>query len=184
MIHIVRSQATSQQIADMLEALSDYIKLAMDVRRGVLAGGGVMQADCESALLDEGSMQEDVWGADWYPSSQQVAYESLPSNNATCVMICPGGLAVWRRTCAASNRRRAVMKTARRLKVCWMKASISLNGRQPKRILTKPQSWSSCRCNWHAGSTSGMIFGTIQCGAGKWPNSRGAGRIECWNYPA
>jgi hypothetical protein len=77
MIHIVRAQATSQQIADMLEALSDYIKLAVDVRRGVLAGGGVMQADCESALLDESSMQEDVWGADWYPSSQQVAYESL-----------------------------------------------------------------------------------------------------------
>jgi len=77
MIHIIRSRATAQQIADMLEALSDYIKLAVDVQRGILAGGGAMRADCESVLLDDGSVQEDVWGADWYPSSQQVAYESL-----------------------------------------------------------------------------------------------------------
>lgn len=77
MIHIIRSRATAQQMAEMLEALSDYIKLAVDVQRGILAGGGAMQADCESVLLDDGSLQEDVWGADWYPSSQQVAYESL-----------------------------------------------------------------------------------------------------------
>jgi len=77
MIHIIRSQATAQQIADMLEALNDYIKLAVDVQRGILAGGGAMHADCESMLLEDGSLQEDVWGADWYPASQQIAYESL-----------------------------------------------------------------------------------------------------------
>ena len=36
-----------------------------------------MRADCGSMLLEDGSVQENVWGADWYPSSQQVAYESL-----------------------------------------------------------------------------------------------------------
>jgi hypothetical protein len=77
MIVIIRSPATAQQITEMLEALEGYIKLAVDVERGNLAGGGAMHADCESALLDDGSMQENVWGADWYPSSQQVAYESL-----------------------------------------------------------------------------------------------------------
>ncbi|HSD83408.1 MAG TPA: DUF5674 family protein [Anaerolineae bacterium] len=77
MIHLVRSQATAQQIAEMLEVLTDYIKLAVDVQRGILAGGGIMQADCESVLLEDGSAQQDVWGADWYPASQQVAYESL-----------------------------------------------------------------------------------------------------------
>lgn len=77
MIQIVRSHATAQQISEMLEALDGYIKLAVDVQRGILAGGGAMHADCESALLEDGSVQQDVWGADWYPSSQQVAYESL-----------------------------------------------------------------------------------------------------------
>jgi hypothetical protein len=77
MIHIIRSHATAQQIAEMLEVLDEYIKLAVDVERGILAGGGAMHADCESVLLDDGSAQDNVWGADWYPSSQEVAYESL-----------------------------------------------------------------------------------------------------------
>jgi hypothetical protein len=73
MIHIVRSHATAQQIAEMMEILSGYIKLAVDVERGILAGGGAMQADCESALLDDGSAQENVWGADWNPAEQEVS---------------------------------------------------------------------------------------------------------------
>lgn len=77
MIHIIRQPATPQQLDEMLQALGTYIKLAVDVERGILAGGGIMHADCESALLEDGSIQEDIWGADWNPASQQVALESL-----------------------------------------------------------------------------------------------------------
>ena len=61
----------------MLQTLSTYIKLAVDIQRGILAGGGVLHADCESALLEDGSKQEDIWGADWNPFSQQVTFEAL-----------------------------------------------------------------------------------------------------------
>jgi hypothetical protein len=64
-------------MTDMLQALGTYTKLAVDIRRGILAGGGVMHADCEVALLEDGSQQEDVWGADWNPTAQQVTFESL-----------------------------------------------------------------------------------------------------------
>lgn len=76
-IHIVRSRAAQQQIAEMLEALGTYIKVAVDVQRGLLAGGGVMHADCEAALLQDGSRQEDVWGADWDPAGGTVTFEAL-----------------------------------------------------------------------------------------------------------
>jgi hypothetical protein len=76
-IHLVRSRATKQQLDEMLEALGVYVKLAVDIRRGILAGGGTLHADCEAVLLDEGSRQEDIWGADWIPSTQQVRYEAL-----------------------------------------------------------------------------------------------------------
>ena len=62
---------------EMLEQLESYVKLAVDVRRSVLAGGGALHADCEAALLDDGSAQADIWGADWIPSTQEVTYESL-----------------------------------------------------------------------------------------------------------
>ena len=77
MIHIVRSRATERQVTEMLEALETYIKLAVDVRRGILAEGGIMHADCEAVLLEDGSQQEDVWGADWDPAAQQVTFEAL-----------------------------------------------------------------------------------------------------------
>lgn len=41
MIHIIHAHAKPQQIQDMLQDLGTYIKLAVDVRRGILAGGGV-----------------------------------------------------------------------------------------------------------------------------------------------
>jgi hypothetical protein len=76
-IHIIRSRATKQQMDDMLQTLGTYIKLAVDIRRGILAGGGELHADCEQLLLEDGSLQEDIWGADWYPVIQQVTFEAL-----------------------------------------------------------------------------------------------------------
>ena len=77
MIHIIRTQATKQQMEEMLQVLETYVKLAVDLERGILAGGGALHADCEAALLEDGSRQEDVWGADWIPGAQQVTFESL-----------------------------------------------------------------------------------------------------------
>jgi hypothetical protein len=76
-IHVIRSRATPQQIDQMLQALGTYIKLAVDVKRRLLAGGGEFHADCEMALLDSGCQQDAIWGADWIPRTQQVRYEAL-----------------------------------------------------------------------------------------------------------
>jgi hypothetical protein len=75
-IHLLSAPATQAQIDEMLETLGSYIKLAVDVEQGWVAGGGELHADCEAMLLDAGSRQEDVWGADWDPSGE-VRYESL-----------------------------------------------------------------------------------------------------------
>ncbi len=77
MIHIVSTKASHIEMQDMLQTLGSYIKLAVDVNHEVLAGRGAMHADCESVLLDNGSAQDDIWGADWYPASGEVAFESL-----------------------------------------------------------------------------------------------------------
>lgn len=76
-IHLLRQPATDQQVREMLEAHETYIKVAVDVRRGLLAGGGEFHADCESVLLEDGSRREDVWGADWIPAEQAVRCSAL-----------------------------------------------------------------------------------------------------------
>jgi hypothetical protein len=76
-IHIIRQRATEKEIREMLEELETYIKLAVDVEQSILAGGGEYHADCEEALLEDGSRQEDLWGADWYPDSKTVEFVAL-----------------------------------------------------------------------------------------------------------
>lgn len=77
MIHLLDKAAAQQQIGEMLEIYATVIKIVVDIRRGLLAGGGEMHADCESVLLDDGSEQDDLWGANWYPAEQRIEFESL-----------------------------------------------------------------------------------------------------------
>jgi hypothetical protein len=77
MIQIIRSRATPEQMQHMLEAFGIYIKLAVDVQRKILVGGGELHADCEKLLLEDGSQQKDIWGANWMPFNQTTEYESL-----------------------------------------------------------------------------------------------------------
>ena len=77
MIHVLKEKTTSSQIQEMLQEYEDMIKIVVDIRRRFLSGGGEMHADCESILLDDGSEQDDLWGANWYPSEQRIEFESL-----------------------------------------------------------------------------------------------------------
>jgi hypothetical protein len=76
-IHLLREHVMPQQVAEMLVEHVTLIKIVVDIRRKVLAGGGKMHADCEALLLDDGSAQDDLWGANWYPADQRIEFESL-----------------------------------------------------------------------------------------------------------
>jgi hypothetical protein len=73
----IQNPATTDQIHSMLEELQTYIKLAGDVERNILAGGGEYHADCEEVLLEEGSDQDNLWGADWHPDSKTIEFGAL-----------------------------------------------------------------------------------------------------------
>ena len=45
--------------------------------RKILAGSGELHADCERVLLNAGSRQFDLWGADWCSFNQTIGYESI-----------------------------------------------------------------------------------------------------------
>lgn len=77
MIFLLKEHATPAQIQDMLLQYESMIKIVVDIRRRILAGGGEMYADCDAVLLEDGSEQDDLWGANWYPHDQRVEFESL-----------------------------------------------------------------------------------------------------------
>ncbi|BDA71772.1 hypothetical protein CAL7716_059380 [Calothrix sp. PCC 7716] len=61
----------------MLLEFGMYIKLAVDIERRVLAGGGEMHYYCEQELLEDGSKQKDIWGAGFEVDTQKITYDSL-----------------------------------------------------------------------------------------------------------
>jgi hypothetical protein len=77
MIHLLKEKATPLQIQEMLQEYENMIKIVVDIRGRFLSGGGEMHSDCESALLENGSEQDDLWGANWYPTEQRIEFESL-----------------------------------------------------------------------------------------------------------
>ena len=77
MIYIITHPPTQEQIQEMLIEHETMIKIDEDIRRKILAGGGKMHADCEQILLSNGSEQDDLWGANWYPEEQDIEFESL-----------------------------------------------------------------------------------------------------------
>ncbi len=91
LIIIIKERATLEQVEQMLQTLRIYIKVVVDIERGILAGGGEKHAHCEAVLLEDGSRQRDIWGADWTPFNQSMDYESIinirPSQNNRSMII-------------------------------------------------------------------------------------------------
>jgi hypothetical protein len=49
------------------EIFNSFVKIVADVDREILAVGGEMHADAEQLLLENGSKQSNLWGANFYP---------------------------------------------------------------------------------------------------------------------
>ncbi len=76
-VYLLRDLPSAAQVQNVLEAWGNYIKLAVGVARGVVAGEGEWQAKCEEPLLEGGSRQNDGWGADKYPGSRTLTFAAL-----------------------------------------------------------------------------------------------------------
>lgn len=62
------------------EGFGDMVKYVVDIAREVIALGGELHADAEAVLLDAGSLQRDLWGANFYPRlpcDERIEYTSL-----------------------------------------------------------------------------------------------------------
>ena len=58
----------------------EMVKYVVDVERGIAAVGGELHADAEALLLEDGSRQADLWGANYYPGRGEagcIEYTSL-----------------------------------------------------------------------------------------------------------
>lgn len=67
-ILVLDGRIPREQLARVVSAhFGDMVKYVVDVARGVIAVGGELHADAEEVLLDAGSRQQDLWGANYFP---------------------------------------------------------------------------------------------------------------------
>ena len=67
-ILVLREPITPTDLQRLVAApFGDMVKFVADVERGLIALGGQMHADAEHLLLDDGSVQADLWGGNYYP---------------------------------------------------------------------------------------------------------------------
>jgi len=79
-IRIVREPILLAELrATAQEQFGEMVKAVVDVARGILAIGGELHADGETALLDDGSRQVDLWGINVYPDAPPLEYVEFDS---------------------------------------------------------------------------------------------------------
>ena len=67
-ILLITRPITRRQLKELAaEGFGDLVKAVADVKRRVLAIGGELHADAEAFLLEQGSLQRDLWGINFYP---------------------------------------------------------------------------------------------------------------------
>jgi Protein of unknown function (DUF5674) len=79
-IDILRRPTKRARLATLAEAqFGDMVKAVVDVERRVMAIGGELHSDEEAALIEDGSVQKDLWGINLYPAEQGDAWIEFDS---------------------------------------------------------------------------------------------------------
>jgi hypothetical protein len=79
-LRIVRDSIRRSELATLAHSqFGDMVKAVVDVRRGILAIGGELHSDEEAGLLDDGSVQADLWGINLYPEESDEAWVEFDS---------------------------------------------------------------------------------------------------------
>ena len=67
-IVILEKKIESAELARLVGLYFEgMVKYVVDIERKIAAVGGELHADAEHLLLESGSRQEDLWGANYYP---------------------------------------------------------------------------------------------------------------------
>jgi len=71
-INLVNRSITLKELKDIASlGFGDMVKAVVDVEKRIMAIGGSMHADEEKFLLEQGASQDDLWGINIYPDSQE-----------------------------------------------------------------------------------------------------------------
>jgi len=86
---IIRDKIKLSELKEIaVDMFGNMVKAVVDIERGLFAVGGELHSDEEELLLEDGSMQENLWGINIYPDksgNEFIEFDSMinlkPSQN-------------------------------------------------------------------------------------------------------
>jgi Protein of unknown function (DUF5674) len=67
---IIRTPITRETLRDMAKhQFGDMVKAVVDVQQKIMAVGGELHSDEEAILLEQGSVQSNLWGINLFPEN-------------------------------------------------------------------------------------------------------------------
>lgn len=80
-ITIVRTSVTKADLNEMAKRqFGDMVKAVVDIEQSIMAIGGELHSDEEAMLLEQGSLQRNLWGINLYPerpTSEWIEFDSM-----------------------------------------------------------------------------------------------------------
>ena len=77
MLILIRSKADEEILRKAAEDLDGYIKVVVDLEKGILTAGGARHVEGEQLLLKEGSKQSNLWGGGFDLETKEIDYDSM-----------------------------------------------------------------------------------------------------------
>ena len=77
MLLIIREKVDEETLKKVAEDLDGYIKVVVDIERNILAAGGKLHVDGEQLMLEDDSLQADLWGAGIDLETGEVDFDSM-----------------------------------------------------------------------------------------------------------
>ena len=79
-MRIIQDTLTFDELKQMAaQRFGDLVKAVVDVERGLMAVDAELHADLETALLEDGSVQRNLWGINLYPELEGEAFIEFDS---------------------------------------------------------------------------------------------------------
>ncbi len=80
-IQIISDKIDPEILAELTKAwFKTFVKFVVDIKTGQMAVGGELHSDAEMLLLENGSLQLNLWGGNFfpfYPADQRIEFTSL-----------------------------------------------------------------------------------------------------------
>jgi len=77
MIVILTKKASESDLEKAREDFGNYIKAVVDIKKNIVAIGGRFHADAEKMLIENGSIQQNLWGGGFDPVTGKVDFQAI-----------------------------------------------------------------------------------------------------------